>query len=498
MITFNEIPDTRVPGQYAELAVSQIRAGLSTLEYKGLLIGQSTDAGSKDAKELVALANPDQAGAFFGPGSQLHLAAIKFFANNSFSPVTAIAVTKDALASATDKAVGTLTVTGGATGDGTIKLYINGRRIVISVSAGDDTNTVAAAIAAEINGGDFPDLPVVTTVALAVVTFTAKNIGDEGNYIDIRTNYYEREVDPDGVAYTIAPMAGGANSPDISSGSPSVIDVLGDTWFHCVNMPYLDTTNWNAIRDEMDRRFGPTTQIDGLVFIAKEGNASTLVTFGTAKNTKQISVLGVYDRLNSPNEWAAAEMGAVMQALAVGNGAEARPFQTLELKGILAPPESSRFTFAEQDSLLKNGIATFTVDSAARVRIQRVITTYQKNESDAADTTWLDANTRFIAMFIRYDWVTYLKSKYPRAKLAGDTVNVGPGQVIITPKVAKAEAISRFGLWEAAGLVEDLDFFKANLVAERDPGDVNAMNWFLPCDFMNQFRVGKTQIGVIL
>jgi len=495
---FNEIPQTRVPGQYVEFAVSNLRGGLSTLNYKALLINQGTDAGSKAAKTLVKISNADQAGAFFGFGSGLHLAAKSFYRNNSISEVWAIAVTMDALATPTDKAVGSIQITGAATAAGTIKLYVSGRRIEVSVASGDAVATIAAAIAAKINGGDYPDLPVVTTVATDTVTFTAKNLGLEGNDINIRTNYYEGEVDPAGVTYTITAMTGGLNTPSILDGTPSVITQLGDIWFQIVHMPYTDDTNWNALRDELDRRFGPTTQIDGVAFTAKADTVANLVTFGVGKNTKQISAMGLYAVPTTPNEFSAAVCGQVAQALAAGNGSEARPFQTLELKGVLPPSEGSRFLFSEQDSLLKNGISTFTVDSAGVVRIQRLITTYQKNESGGADATWLDVNTRFTAMFIRYDWVTLLKSKYPRTKLAGDTSNVGPGQAIITPKLAKAEAISRFSEWEAAGLVEDLEFFKANLIVERDPTDVNALNWFLPTDFVNQFRVGKTQIGVIL
>lgn len=497
-VVFNEIPATRVPGQYVEFAISNLKGGLSILKYTGLLIGQGTDAGSKSAKELVKISSADQAGAFFGEGSLLHLAARSFFRNNNVSECWAIAATMDPLATPTNKATGTITVSGPATAAGSVYLYINGERIVVPVASADTADDVAAAINTKLNSDDYKHLPVKSSVALAVVTLEAKNIGEPGNDIDIRVNYYESEVYPDGISLAIVAMAGGTGTPDIGSGTPSVISQLGDNWFHVFAMPYNDATNWNALRDELDRRFGPTVQIDGVAFTAKRGNSATLVTFGAGKNTKQISCMGIYDVPDSPNEWAAGIAGVVCQALAAGNGAEARPFQTLELKGILAPPETSRFLFSEQDSHLNNGISTFSVDSAGVVRIQRLITTYQKNESAAADDTWLDVNTRFTAMYIRFDWIVLLKSKYPRAKLAGDNNNVGPGQQIITPKIAKAEAISRFKEWESIGLVEDLDFFKANLIVEKDGADPNVLNWFMPCDFVNQFRVGKTQIGVIL
>ncbi len=497
-VIFNEIPATRVPGQYVEFAISNLKGGLSTLKYVALLLGQGTDAGSKAAKELVKISSADQAGAFFGEGSLIHLAARSFFRNNNISECWAIATTMDPLATPTDKATGTITVTGPATADGNVYLYINGERVVVSVASGDTANDVAAAINTKLNSADYKHLPVKSSVALAVVTLEAKNVGETGNDIDIRENYFEGEVIADGVSLAIVAMSGGANTPAIDSGTPSVISQLGDNWFHVIHSPYTDSTNWNALRDELDRRFGPTVQIDGVAFTAKRGNSATLVTFGSGKNTKQISCMGIYDVPDSPNEWAAAVVGQVAQALAAGNGSEARPFQTLELKGILAPPETSRFLFTEQDSHLNNGISTFKVDSAGVVRIQRLITTYQKNESDAADDTWLDVNTRYTAMFIRFDWVVLLTSKYARAKLAGDANNVGPGQQIITPKIAKGEAINRFKEWESVGLVEDLEFFKANLIVEKDGADPNVLNWFMPCDFINQFRVGKTQIGVIL
>ena len=495
---FNEIPQTRVPGQYAEFAISNLKGGLSALNYIILAIGQSTDAGSKAAKELVKVNSADQAGAFFGFGSMLHLQARAIFRNNNISELWAISASVDPLATPTNKATGTITMSGPATAAGSLYLYINGERIVIPVASGDVDSDIAAAINTELNSGNWDFLPVKSSVALAVVTLEAKNIGENGNDIDVRVNYNEGEVYPDGVSAAIVALTGGTATPTIDSGTPSVIDQLGDTWYQVIAFPYIDTTNWDALRDELDRRFGPLAQIDGVAITAKKDTQAALVTFGSGKNTKQICCLGLYDYPNQPLEAAAAAAGQVAQSLAAGNGSEARPFQTLELKGILPAPETSRFTFTERDSLLKNGIATLKADAAGVVRIERLITTFQLNESAAPDTTWLDANTRFIAMFIRWDWVNILLSKYPRAKLAGDSVNVGPGQVVITPKVAAAEAIARFALWEAAGLVEDFDFFKANLITERDPQDVNAMNWFLPCDFMNQFRVGKTQIGVIL
>lgn len=491
---FNEIPaNVRVPGQYAEFDISNAASGLSTLNYETLIIGQGTDAGSKSANEVVSVTNADQAGEYFGFGSQVHLAAKKYYENNTLNPLTIIAATMDPLATATSKATGSIQITGAATADGAMILYVAGQRITVAITSGDTVNDIAAAIAAEI-AANHPNLPVKTTVATDTVSFEAKNLGVAGNDIDIRTNYYANEVDADGVAYTITAMSGGTADPALTS----VIAAMADTWWQLIISPYTETANWNELREELDRRFGPTIKIDGVAFTAKSGTQSNLVTFGSGKNTKQVSCIGVYDVMEQPVEVASAAVGQIAGSLSAGAGSESRPFQTLELKGIHAPREANRFTFLERDALLKNGISTIKADAAGVVRIERMITTWQTNSTGAADVTWLDVNTRFTAMFIRWDWVTMLATKYPRAKLASDATRVGPGQQLMTPAIAKAEALARFSLWEEAALVEDLEFFKANLLAVRDGSDVNAMNWFLPCDFVNQFRVGKTQIGVVL
>lgn len=495
-MNFKQIPQTRVPGQYAEIETSRLKAGLSTLDYKTLLIGQGTDDGSASAKELRLLSSADQAGVLFGTGSLLHLMARRYFQNNNTNECKAIAVTMDPLATPTGKAAGSLEILAGATAAGAVFLYISGQRIAANILKDDTAEEIATAIKAAIDL--LPNLPVQTERSTATLDFEAKNVGEVGNYIDIRLNMHEGEEVPEGVTYTLISMTGGTGNPSIADGSPSVIDTLGDIWFQILAFPYTDATNLGAIEEELDRRFGPTTQIDGLAITALSASVDTLQAFGADMNTKQLCIMGMEDVPEQPGEVAATIVGQVAGSLAAGNGAEAVPFQTLPLIGIHAPRESNRFTFIEQDTLLKNGIGTFYTDAGGIVRIQRLITTYQTNEQGAPDVTWLDANTRFTAMFIRYDWVNYLRSKYPRAKLAGDGVRVGSGQIVITPKIARAEAIARFTIWELAGLVEDFEFFKANLIAERDESDSNAMNWFLPADFVNQFLIGKTQIGVIV
>jgi phage tail sheath gpL-like len=123
---------------------------------------------------------------------------------------------------------------------------------------------------------------------------------------------------------------------------------------------------------------------------------------------------------------------------------------------------------------------------------------YQTNSLGADDIAYLDANTLFTIMYLRYDFRTQILSRYPRAKLANDGVQIGPGQQVMTPKLGKSEAINIFRGWETLGLVEGIDTFKRDLICVRSTTDPNRLEWILPPDLVNQFRVGAATIQFLL
>ncbi len=486
--------NSRQPSNQAIFDTRNSSTGASALNYKLLIIGQGTDAGSASANTLTLLSSDGDAASKFGEGSMVHRQAKRVYANSNSVEVWAIAPTMDALAVATSKAVGEIKFTGAATASGTLAVYIAGERVSLAVTAGDTVadlaDNLAAAIATQVT-----DLPVKSTSDTTdTVDFEALNLGTLGNDIDIQTNAREGEVDPAGVAYTIIAMNAGAADPALTS----LIAAMGDEWFQVIAFAYNDSTNIPAIQTELDRRNGATLKIDGLAFLGKKGTYAQLVTFGLLYNTEQVSAIGANGMMMTPYEFSAGIAGAVANHLQAGNGNEALPFQTTEIVGADAPPIASQFTFTEQGSLLQNGISTFNIDAGSKVRIARLITMYRLNAGGVPDVAWLDVNTRFTAMYIRYDWVRRIGLRYPQAKLADDGNRIGPGQVVMTPSVGRAEAIQAFLDWEVIGLVEDYANFKDSLLAYRDLSDVNKFNWELFPDFVNQLRSSNTKINIIL
>lgn len=477
-VSFAEIPvDIRTPGQYIEVDNGRAVQGLPQMDRKVLILGQRLAAGTVAEKIPTRVTNAGQAVGYFGRGSQLAamIAAVK--AANPYADLWALAL--DDLPAGT-AATGTVTVTGSATESGTLYLYVAGKRIPVGVVANDAAATVAASIAAAVNAD--ADLPVTAAAALGVVTLTARHRGECGNAIDLRVNYYMGEATPKGITLAIAAMSGGTGNPAVTD----ALTAIGDDQYYTIVTPWTDAANMTALENELSSRWGAMRQKTGHAFAGLAGTHGALTTYGAARNSPHSTVIGVGKSPSAPWIWA-----AVLAAVCESSGSidPARPFQTLELPGVLAPSEKDRFTREERNLLLKDGISTFIVDAGGRCLIERVVTTYQTNAFGVEDISYLDLETKWTVDYIRYAVRARIALRFPRYKLANDGTNFAPGQAIVTPSIIRAELIGLFRELEFAGLVEGFDQFKRDLLVVRSASDPNRVNAVIPPDIVNQFRV---------
>jgi len=479
MISLNQIPiDIRTPGAYIEIDNSQALRGLPGIPSRILVLGQRLAAGTVAAQVPTRVLDEAEAEAFFGRGSMQHLMFRALKANNAYTETWAIALDDGAGVAASGS------VKFGGTGTaGTINLYIAGQRVRVAVVSGDALSDIATATAAAITAAT--DLPVTAAVNggdNTQVDLTARHKGEAGNAIDVRVNHYPDEKDPSGLTYTVTAMAGGSGNPDIAG----AIAVFGDEWWTDIAMPWTDTANLTALEAELASRFGPLTMMDGHAYAAATGSHAELTTLGNGRNSPHLTIMGGDGSPTPPWAWAAALTGVCAY---YGKIDPARPFQTLPLDGVMAPKPEDRFTMEERNLLLFDGIATFKVDGGGRVLIERVITTYETNAQSVDDPSFLDLNTMKTLALLRYQVRARIQTRFPRHKLADDGANVGAGQAVVTPRIIRAELIALFRQWEEAGLAEDIDQFKSDLIVERDQSDVNRVNALIPPDIVNQFRI---------
>lgn len=486
-ISFNTIPSNiRVPLAYVEFDNSRAVTGTPAMPYRALFIGQKLSAGSAAVNTLVRVATADAAVALFGAGSMLARMIQQFKRTNRSIDCWAVALADDA---AGVPAAGTITITGPATAAGVLSVYIGGDRVRVAVASAATATEVATALAAAINADT--TLPVTAAANAGVVTLTARHDGAYGNDIDIRTNYYSDDVTPAGLSVAIAAMSTGAANPDVAD----AITAMGDEWFQAIVLPYTDASNMTALEAELSDRWGGTRQIDGIAFCAFRGTHAASVTFGDGRNSAFVCCMPTGETPCPPYIWAAGVAAQATMSLSID---PARPLQTLTMPGILPPPETSRWTMDERNLLLHDGMSTWYVDAGGAVRIERLVTMYQENAYGLPDPSYLDVNTPATLSYLRYSLRARITSKFPRMKLADDGIAYGPGQAIVTPKTIRAEIIALAEEWANAGLVENLDQFRAELVVERNANDRNRVDVLCPPDLVNQFVIFAAQIQFIL
>lgn len=481
---FNAIPSAlRIPGVFIEFDSRLANSGV--WQTRLLVIGQRATAGEKDALSVDRVTGPEQADRYYGRGSMLAEMVRTALDIDPYMETYAVALDDDG---AGVEAAGSITVAGSATQAGTVSLYVAGYRVRAAVAATDDAATIAQAIVDAI--GDNDRLPITAEINGTTpeqVDVTCTWAGETGNDIALVMGAKGEDGVP-GVSYTITQPTGGSGNPDLGE----VIAVLGDEWYHYFACPYTDTANLDALTAELDRRYGPMVQMGSRAFAAFRGTHSETGTFGSALNSPHLTVMGT--GLAASPTWLWAASYAMVAAGKLSND-PARPLQYLALPGLIGPAKPDRWTQAERNLLLFDGIATFTVATDGTVQINREITTYQENDAGVASDAYLDIQTPETLERIRYEQISRILSKYPRHKLASDAdaALYGAGQPIMTPNVARAELLDLYRDFLESGWVQDYAGYAESLIASIDPDDPARLNVIDSPQLIGQYRIHAMQ-----
>ena len=482
-VPFARVPDNlRVGLFFVEFDNSM--ANNATATQRTLLIGGMLDTGTATPGIPERVSSPDTVGELAGKGSILHGMMTTYQKNDTAAEVWILPLEEDSESMVA--ATGTIKVTSVPTATGVISLYIAGERIQLTVVATDTVAAIATALTAAINAKTA--LPVTAAAAADTITLTAKNLGATGNGIDIRLNHLGLpggESTPAGLELTITAMSGGASAPDIMGALAN----LQDRTFDFIVNPYDDTTSLNVMKEflsDTGGRWAWDKQLYGHSFGTTTGTYAQLGTKGELRNNQHETLLGVNKSPSPSWAWSAAYTGATAVSLRNDPG---RPLQSLAVQGVLAPELQDRFELAERNNLLYSGISTFTVDDDGTVRIENLITTYQKNSYGDADDSYLEVETLFSLMFVTRYLRTAVTSKFGRMKLAADGTRFAPGAAIVTPNIIRADQIAEYQTLVWNGYAQDAEAFAKNIIVEQNAKNPNRVDVLWPGTLMNQLRI---------
>lgn len=487
-LLFKEVPANQVsPGVFIEIDNNVGEPGVSQIQYKVLALGQKLSTGSMDTEEVVQITSLSDAIAKAGAGSQIANMAEAYFSVPTAIPLYAIAA-DDAAASAA--AEGTITITGTATENGTYSLYIGGRSVKVGVLEGDAFGDVATKIAAAITAD--ANLPVTAVAALGVVTITAKNKGTLGNSITITENYFkDDESTPAGLTTVIVGMANGETNPSVQD----LVDAIPESdWYQYLVGGYSAAADIAIIETYLKNKYVATVMKSGMYFTAVNSTdgISTLTAYGDNRNSTHSCVMGLYNNVSQPLEWAAAMVTAVAPLIAQR--------QTYNIADVTIPfvrssKDSEVFNNTEHNQLLANGVSTYNKTSDGLVQIDKLVTTYQENAAGAPDSSYRAIQSFFTVQYLRFDTVNLIKTKFQNFNITDDGKRQIKAANVTTPNGITTTLQNRCIVYGDAVLIENVEKTQKSIIVLRDTINRNRVNFRVEYDLANQAEVFAGQIG---
>lgn len=484
---FSQIPiSLRVPGAYAEIDPVVKSQGPGVFPLQALIIGQRIESGNTGGLTpgtvseltLQATTSVEQAREEHGPGSISHLMAKEWFSQGG--GVALDIISQDEVG---EIAASIHVISGTITSPGTVYVYIAGRRVEVTVST--SASVAAGQIRAALQALD--GLPVYISGSGVNVIYNAVHSGLSSEGIDIRYNHLPGEKFPGSLSITNPAMAFASGNADVSDVFPAIAGKRYDI----IVSTFTDTTNLNLIQTELEARADALVGYPGMHFSALAGTQAALASIGRARNNKFECLIGMEDQPVWPQIRAA---GVAAQAAILLQEDPVRPLTGRKLLSGQGSAESDKFTTAERDLLLHDGISTLRYQAGNRPTIERLITTYQETAGGSPDEAFLDVQTAFGLAFLRRSYVAHFDTQFASHKLAANGTPIGPGSVTVTPEIAKADAVAWYSAQVTEGVAEDLAGFIDNTTFQIASADPNRLEGFLAVNLQNQLRVSATLI----
>lgn len=483
----------KLPGAFVRVVFGASPNGAGGATRTVLLLGNKTTAGSAtvDTEELL-ITSADEAKTYFGAGSELHLMVVAALKMAPAVTIKAIAIGE----AAGTKASGTITVTGTAGGSGTAYFYLHGVEIPVSVLKGQAENTIAANIAAEINAkGD--ELNCTASVALNVVTLTARHNGLRGNLIKLRKKV-DSEITTTVFALSGATLATGSGTDALTA----TLATAATQRHHYYALASVDTTALQAVQVQCDTMAGPLVGSRQQFIWATHDTLGTATTQVEALNEERGQCLFANKFETLPCEiaaaWAAVRSVAEGTELSV-NLSSFNPELVDLYPAVKAPPSEADWLIdSAANSALDVGLTPLQVRAGDKhVYVPLSITTHSNDSSGNPDTRTLTTNYVTVPDAFADAFATWLPTAFPGMKLRADVTSgddpLPPNTT--TPGVVKSmwQELARRE-FENPGHINDLDIDYESWTFKLVAGNPNRLDAVMPITPAPWFTQGTADV----
>jgi phage tail sheath gpL-like len=476
-IPIRQIPaNLLVPGQYQEIDNSL--AGSQGDIKKALMIGYKLATSEAENGKPVNVLSAAAAHQLFGYGSPAAIMAETFLALNKVEELYVLPIPEPEAGTAWKKG---FTVSGSAAVAGAVRIEVNGRSFDAAVIAGANAEAVAAAITARINSD--LTLPVTAEAESGVVTVSSNVKGTVGNYNGVCIKSLAT-----GVSVMGADATAGTGVTDIKK----YLNELGEVRYNFIASGFDDAGNIRASSDELESRYGAMRQIGGRMYIALSGvmgsktDEGAMLAKAEEVNSPHIILIPRSKNPELPFVWAAAWCAVACRILA--DDPAANTYDT-KITGLIGGME---FSADARQKLLEAGIATYRLDTAGNVLIERLVTSYTENTDGGRDTSYLDVQVTETVDAVRTYINAEAKKRFKTWKLASTEENFGAGAQVMTAGVFLsflAELYQEVFIKEKQWC-QDFDGYKKSIMVEIKAGSKTRLEYSHQPNLIGQFYIG--------
>lgn len=477
-IVLQGISSNSPPGVYVSLLFAQGISSAPTQVYSALILANGTSAGSQSSAAAGSVFGPDTLTPMqvegdvinlSGAGSPAHLMWKSFRSINTTTPLYWAPVQA---ASGVDGYQNiTITATGGSTQTtGVVQYSVDGKTPVqVVFAATDGQNTIAANLAAAINGR--VNLPVTATSATNVLTVTAKTAG-------LRTNNlrgFAQVVSGSGVTVSVTSPSffiNGAGSD--ATNYTSVLNAIatnGQRYYYYIPEAGLDNADGYTngipaeIQSQLDSMALPAIGIRQRAIFGSNDTVAHTAAAVQQINDPRLEVIQCKNLDLTAGELAAKWCGAVMlfettplSALGVnfdsfGGDPGSQPFWNVR-----APLDGSAPSASDIQTAIVEGITPLRVIAGGSTNVVKRITT--RWFTTVGGTNYLDlrvTDSGKVTICDRFfdDLQALIALRFPRMLIGNDPAAGSPPSPpgVVTPSKVREACIEVITQYSAAGLI---------------------------------------------
>lgn len=495
---------TKTPGVYLNVILGGSPSSPGTQAIKILLMGNkmgtvvsgsaptiALPAGTVATATPVALSSSDDAGTYFGLGSEVHDMARAVFAQYPNATLYGVAVAEGGGAYAS--VVCTFATT--ATAAFTIRLRVCGEVIDVPVNTGDTATVIGTAVCTAVNAVTW--LPYYAQFVLGAVTFTAKCNGPRGNDLVVLASFVSSAGTETPIT-TSSTTSPGATTGIFSGGTDvgglyhfsggttqdsfaAALSAIAAVRYNRIVGSCTDATNIGRISTHISSQSSISTQKREQGVVASLASAGSATTLATGVNAARMQVCWHYNSLVPACMVAAQVCAARVNGDALTGvasplpGENADPDANLSGVQLVSIPMQNAVddqpTATEVEETLNNGL---TVVGASVARpgygvLTRSITSLSLING-LQNYAVLDTGYVTVCDYVADGEQAALAVRYAGFKLGSNDVNGDPPKapLVTTPQQIRASVLLDLKGYESQGIIRDVDVNAPLLVVEAN------------------------------